>query len=128
MLAAIALAACSKEVSVNVSNGTDDLVFTATMEKMVSKAALNTTTWDVEWALDDEIAIVDNLGTKVIYTATPDASDPTNATFVRKAGESETLRRMESEAGRFAKELGIAVATAEAAVAAIADLRRDCPI
>ena len=91
MLAAIALAACSKEVSVNVSNGTDDLVFTATMEKMVSKAALNTTTWDVEWALDDEIAIVDNLGTKVIYTATPDASDPTKATFVRKAGESETL-------------------------------------
>ena len=67
-----------------------DLQFRAKFERPV-KAELNTATGKIEWAADDEIAIVDNSGTKVIYVGTPDVGDASQATFSKKAGEENSL-------------------------------------
>lgn len=87
---AIIVSACSKDTTAPETAGTDDPVFYGTIED-ATKAALNTTTWKVEWQAADEIAIVDDLGTKVIYVATPDGENSAKATFTKKAGESNTL-------------------------------------
>ena len=85
------LMACSKDGLFGSSKEKkEDLVFTASFEPAV-KAELNTTTGAIEWAADDEIAIVDNDGTEVIYVASPDAVDATQATFTKKAGEVNSL-------------------------------------
>ncbi|MBQ6821796.1 MAG: hypothetical protein IJP39_05225, partial [Bacteroidales bacterium] len=88
--AVLLFAACAKESPSSITSDSEDLVFYASVETP-TKAVLNTTTYALEWASEDEIAIVDNEGVKVIYVATPDGEDASKATFTKKAGEVKSL-------------------------------------
>ena len=81
----LTVASCSKD-GVNESwipEDAEGLVFKATIEAD-SKAFLNTASMIVEWEDDDEITIVDAVGTRVLYVATKDPGNAKKAILTKK--------------------------------------------
>ena len=88
----LTVASCSKDEIDDswIPEGEEGPVFRATIEAD-SKAVLNTASMIVEWEDDDEITIVDALGTRVLYVATKDPENSKKAVLTKKPGEENSL-------------------------------------
>ena len=110
---------CQKEEFVNEPAATgDDLVFTATIDNSATKTTIDAaSTGKVSWVAGDSITIGTN---KIVYVATPDASDASKATFAKKY-ESDA-DPMQNGEGKYEATYGSEPLTAQTYSADVTDL------